>query len=313
MDSSKGNFLPATQAPSAEQDDKGFSKIAALLDTMGSITLSQVCTVTGLEATTIQNWIKRGWVANPVGKKYEERHIARILIINALKECFRLEQIASLMNYVNNNAKGTSGEAYIKESELYSFLRRSLQMLGQVDDLSRSGVESIVDKVIALYESPNIDAHMRIRKALTVMIYACVCTDVKRGTEAMMKQIIDEYESIDHTADEPEEAPLVKEKTKKATKEVVTADAAPVATPIEPPLQQAPDLPSEPVPEPATEEVEPPVVEARKTIAQALREWEQYNTIEDNADSETINEIVEKSSKTWLSRIGFGSKDVENS
>jgi DNA-binding transcriptional MerR regulator len=300
MDSSKGSFVSGTKSD-ADQDDKGFSRIAALLDTMGSITLSQVCTVTGIEATTIQNWIKRGWVANPVGKKYEERHIARILIINALKECFKLEQIASLMNYVNNKTKDSNEESYIKESELYSFLRRSLQMLGQVDDLSRSGVEAIVDKVIALYESPNIDAHMRIRKALTVMIYACVCTDVKRGTEEMMRQILSEYEDASDPTEELKEASISQTKEK-------------VAETIVEPSVSAPSVElSAPLPEATQDEIEPPVVEARKTIAQALREWEQYSVAEDIADSETINEIVEKSSKTWLSRIGFSNKDLENS
>ena len=297
MDGSKGSFIPDSAAGKTDHLEQGFEKIEALLETMGNITLSQVCTVTGLEPTTIQNWIKRGWVANPVGKKYEERHIARILIIDALKECFKLEQIASLMNYVNNCAKGSSSEMYIKESELYSFLKQALQMLGQVDDLSRSGVEAIVDKVIALYDSPNIDAHMRIRKALTVMIYACVCTNVKRGTEAMMQQILDEYENSDSLTVEPDDVSAADKTKKEITKEQDDKPEEVAQSPVSP--------------EPAVQEE--PVVEARKTIAQALREWEEISASDDKVDNETVKEIIENSSKTWLSKIGLGGKDAENS
>ena len=290
MNGRTGGFMPGAISGRPESGEKEFAKIEALLETMGGITLSQVCTVTGLEATTIQNWVKRGWVAHPLGKKYEERHIARILLINALKECFKLENIASLLSYVNNCDIGESSEVYIKESELYNYLQQALKMLGQSDDLSRSGIESIVDKVIALYDSPNIDAHMRIRKALTVMIYACVCTNVKRGTEAMMQQILDEYEHADFSTVRPEETQI-------------TIDESPPSQPDMSEILQD------------TEEIaeikKEAVVEARKTIAQALREWEEISASEEEADDEAITEIVEKSSKTWLSRMGLGNKDTE--
>lgn len=284
MDGSKESILPDKTANKTDPLEKDFAKIEALLETMGSITLSQVCTVTGLEPTTIQNWIKRGWVANPVGKKYEERHIARILIINALKECFKLEQIASLMNYVNNCTKDSSGEIYIKESELYSFLKQALQMLGQVDDLSRSGVESIVDKVIALYDSPNIDAHMRIRKALTVMIYACVCTNVKRGTEAMMQQILREHEG---SADDDLE--VIAEKVSAAAQEIKEE-----TTQVDKGEVLAESL--------GSAEQEKPT-ETRKTIAQALREWEEISASETEGEEEQAEEITENPSKAWFSKI----------
>ena len=292
-----GGFMSEAPSSGARQE-KEFAKIEALLDTMGSITLSQVCTVTGLEPTTIQNWVKRGWVAHPVGKKYEERHIARILILNALKECFKLEHIASLMNYVNNCESGTYTDKYIKESMLYTYLRQSLKMLGQTDDLSRNGVESIVDKVIALYESPNIDAHMRIRKALTVMIYACVCTDVKRGTEAMMQQILDEYESSDGAYDEPVAVANGGNETSISQAEAEMTNANVTAT-----------TPSDEIPAEIKQEA---VGEAKKTIAQALREWEEISSSSDKeVDDEAISDIVEKSSKNWLSRIGLGVNNPE--
>ena len=44
-----------------------FSMIAPVLEATGGLTLSQLSTLTGLEGTTIQNWIKRGWVTATKG------------------------------------------------------------------------------------------------------------------------------------------------------------------------------------------------------------------------------------------------------
>ena len=220
--------------------EKGFSKIEVLLDATGGLSLSQVCSVTGLEGTTIQNWVKRGWVAHPKGKKYEEVHIARILIINALKECIKLEHISMLMTYVNGSVQDSKGVA-IKESELYSYLCDALRQSGRSDDHSRNGVESVVDSVIRNYRSTRPGARVRIRKALTLMIFACVCTDVKRRTEAMMGQIL-------HELEHPET--------------VVTPAEAQVVRAIE-----------NSYPEELMEEIEA-VTETKKTVSQALREWD---------------------------------------
>ena len=218
-------------------DDKGFAKIEILLEATGGLTLSQVCAVTGLEGSTIQNWVKRGWVEHPVGKKYEEIHIARILIINALKECIKLEHIAMLMNFVNGR------DAIIKESTLYNYLCEALKQSGQSDDHSKSGVETVINNVIKDYSDPNPDSRIRIRKALTLMIFACVCTDVKRRVDAMMGQILIEL-------DDPKPKP----------KPVVPI---PVVEPVK-------------IEEPEEEPVEvlEDIIETRKTVSQALREWD---------------------------------------
>ncbi|MDR2570504.1 MAG: DUF1836 domain-containing protein [Oscillospiraceae bacterium] len=219
-------------------DSKGFAKIEMLLEATGGLSLSQVCAVTGLEGTTIQNWVKRGWVEHPVGKKYEEVHIARILIINALKECIKLEHISLLMSYVNGKSQDGS-EAIIKESTLYNYLCEALKQSGQTDDHSKSGVETVINNVIKDYSDPNPDSRIRIRKALTLMIFACVCTDVKRRTEAMMGQILVELENP---------RPVV-------------------PLPI-------PELVLEPIEEDEPAEVLEDIIETRKTVSQALREWD---------------------------------------
>jgi len=276
MADAKEKLMPGTTTTYIDRGEKGFSKIEMLLEATGGLSLSQVCSVTGLEGSTIQNWVKRGWVAHPKGKRYEEIHIARILIINALKECIKLEHIALLMNYVNGPAEDTGG-AIIKESELFNFLCEALERMGHPDDSSGGGVESVVETVIKDYTGPKADSRVRIRKALSLMIYACVCTDVKRRTEAMMGQVLYELEH-------PE---TIKAETEAAAEEPPAADP-----PAEAESEDAP----------------------RKTVIQAIREWDANDissverAIIDYSEESKEKPEVEKEEKhsyrPWYSRKG---------
>ena len=262
MGETKEKLLPGTATAYVERGEKGFSKIEMLLEATGGLSLSQVCAVTGLEGTTIQNWVKRGWVTHPLGKKYEEVHIARILIINALKECIKLEHIALLMDFVNGPANDKNA-GIIKESELYNFLCDALEQMGQASDSSRGGVENVVEVVIKRYEGPNPDSHVRVRKALTLMIFACVCTDVKRRTEAMMDQILldlEHPERLEAQAAEP--APVI------AGQEAAERDK-----------QDRAVKPEDAIPAETRQDDAAVSTATHKTVSQALREWD-FSSVE---------------------------------
>jgi hypothetical protein len=59
----------------------------------GGMVLSQVASLTGLEPYTVQNWVKRGFLTKPQGKRYTLRQLCRILNINLIKNVMPLEQI----------------------------------------------------------------------------------------------------------------------------------------------------------------------------------------------------------------------------
>ncbi|MCL2249750.1 MAG: DUF1836 domain-containing protein [Oscillospiraceae bacterium] len=283
-----------TKAPS-EQGLRGFDKIQMLLEATGGLSLSQVCSVTGLEGSTIQNWVKRGWVAHPIGKKYEEVHIARILIINALKECIKLEHISLLMGYVNGFSED-GAEGIIKESALYSYLYEALKQSGQASDHSRGGVEAVIENVIKDYKDPDPNSKIRIRKALTLMMFACVCTDVKRRTEAMMGAILSELE------DPKPVAPLPK---------------LDLNLDVRAPAIQTPVVATAPISAPAVhiQEEAPIVIEPRKTVSQALHELREWDTSsvekiiidyeeETQPEPEEPEEKAKPQSKPWYVRKG---------
>lgn len=70
---------------------------------------------------TVQNWVKRGWVSAPVNKRYGERQVARILLINLLRPAMRLDQIASLLRYVNGSVDDRTDDI-LPDDQLYNWL-----------------------------------------------------------------------------------------------------------------------------------------------------------------------------------------------
>ena len=74
----------------------------------GGITLSQVCIMTDLEPYMVQNWIKRGFVSSPKKRVYSREQLARILIINMLRESLQIEKICGLMDEIHNYEKAES-------------------------------------------------------------------------------------------------------------------------------------------------------------------------------------------------------------
>ena len=73
-----------------------FSIFRPLIRATDGLTLGQVCAITGLEPSTVQNWVKRGFVPHPVRKKYHERQLARILLISALRESMQIDRIGEI-------------------------------------------------------------------------------------------------------------------------------------------------------------------------------------------------------------------------
>ncbi|HIZ83779.1 MAG TPA: DUF1836 domain-containing protein [Firmicutes bacterium] len=181
-------YLPGTSLPDTSADRSAFSQMEPLLAATGGLSLSQVAAVTGLEGSTIQNWVKRGWVPKPVGKKYGETQLARILIISALRDCMQLEQIAKLLAYVNGQVEDRSDDI-IGESQLYNYLCAIVRRMRPEEGLSLAKVRQLVGEETAGYSGPTPDAAGRLEKALTVMALACHAGRIKNLAEELLHEL----------------------------------------------------------------------------------------------------------------------------
>lgn len=121
--------LPGTEMNFSEQaEENAFSLIEPIIAATGGLTLSQLSKLTGLQGSTIQNWIKRGYVTCAVGKKYTQPQITRILLINILRNSMKLEDIANLMTYINGKVDDLSDDI-LHDKELYNLLCKLICIL----------------------------------------------------------------------------------------------------------------------------------------------------------------------------------------
>ncbi len=177
--------IPGTAITYSEQGRyTAFSLIAPVLDATGGLTLSQLSKLTGLEGSTIQNWIKRGWVSSPKSKKYSEKQVVRIILINMLKGVMKLEQIANLMTYINGDVEDTSDDI-IDDVTLYNILCRIIFTAVDEGAFAPERIrELIAEELIQCASEINFGAD-KLSKAVYIMVMAyrsaCLKNEMEKG------------------------------------------------------------------------------------------------------------------------------------
>ena len=167
-------IIPGTNKPYINSDAFGeFKKTIELTD---GLSLGQVCSITGLEPMIIQNWVKRGYVARPVHKKYHEKHVARILLINSLKEAMRIDEIGRLMILVNGDVEDESDDL-LSEADLYSLFSKVVYKLDE------NNYEKTIRQVM---KSVNMNDD-KLFTALEVMINAYISGEHKKISKQYLK------------------------------------------------------------------------------------------------------------------------------
>ena len=174
-------LIPGTTIPYENINGSAFSVFVPMINATDGLALGQVCSVTGLEVSTIQNWVKRGYVPHPVKKKYYERHFARILLISALKVSMQIEKIGELMTYVNGDTEDTSDDI-ISESLLFDYLCETVREL-DLEGYTEDEVRPVIEKVISGYSCPDEGAKERLILALMVMVSAYVSGRIKCASD----------------------------------------------------------------------------------------------------------------------------------
>ncbi len=186
-------LIPGTTLKFTEQArNSAFSMISPVLEATGGLTLSQLSKLTGLEGTTIQNWIKRGWVSSTKGKKYDKQQVLRILLINMLRNAMKLDDIVKLMEYVNGDVEDTSDDI-VAEDLLYNILCRIIFKAEDEGAFVPEIVEELVAQEVDEYKDEITDVQ-KLRKAMYVMIMAYRSGYLKGEMEKGMEVILSEMQ-----------------------------------------------------------------------------------------------------------------------
>lgn len=153
---------PGTVIPNENGKDCSFATFADMIKATGGITLGQICSITGLEASTVQNWVKRGFVPKPQNKIYGERHLARILLISALRKGLQIDRIGALLEFVNGDTEDESDDI-ISEPELYT------RFCTEICDSGDHSIDFLRDKWSKPPHESDSETENRLYYALRIM------------------------------------------------------------------------------------------------------------------------------------------------
>ncbi len=179
-------IIPGTTLAARREDAALIEEQFKAMFLAGGMVLSQVSSVTGLEPYTVQNWVKRGFLTNPQQKRYTLRQLCRIININMLKAALPLEQICSLLGYINGNLNDESDDL-IDDSVLYFLFVRLAANYSVMHN--NEGRDAYLAQLLKDYHEPVPGAKERVEKVLRVMLTAWAASQLRRQAEAMAKAL----------------------------------------------------------------------------------------------------------------------------
>ena len=155
------------------------------------VMLTQIREISGIDGSTLQNWTKRGWVANARLKRYNIDQVAHILIINMLRSCMQLDKIAFLVSYINGRVYDESDDI-IRDSQLYDYICRILDKLMKAGEISPDSttLKSTIEKITSDYEEKVSGARRRLNTALEIIIIAYYASIIKSHSDAMVDKLM---------------------------------------------------------------------------------------------------------------------------
>lgn len=179
-------IIPGT---TLEDDRANADRIENLFSSMflaGGLTLSQVATVTGLESHTVQNWVKRGFLPSPRGKRYDMAQVCRIINMNMLKGTLQLEQVCSLMTYLNGRLEDESDDL-VDDAKLYFMFIRLAARARQVG--GDKEWEDALQEITADYTEPVPGARDKLIRVLRIMLTVWAANTLRTAAEKMIEEL----------------------------------------------------------------------------------------------------------------------------
>ncbi len=164
----------------------GFSLLSPIFSLGSGLLLSQITHIAdNLSKETVQNWVKRKYVDPPKkGRFYDQNQVARILIFNALRKVLELEDIKLLLQFVQENSKGT-----VTEKELLELFNTSVMKTRSITSGDLAGYEKAVGKEIMLSLDQKGGDKAKIKTVIYIMLTAYQSGILKQQAENLMLEL----------------------------------------------------------------------------------------------------------------------------
>lgn len=152
------------------------------------VMMATIRNVAGIDTSTIQNWVKRGWVANSRRRHYDPEQVAHILIINMLRSCMQLDDIDFIIRYINGEVGDTSDDI-VSDIQLYDYICRILDAMDHASACGPEEVRQIVRNETADYREPVGGAKQRLMQALEIIVVTYCAATVKSYADNLFAEI----------------------------------------------------------------------------------------------------------------------------
>ncbi len=183
--------MPGTVLIAQREKDGDGEHMLRSLYLGGDISLAQVAAVTALEPHTVQNWVKRGFLTAPVGKKYSLNQLCRIININMLRGVFSLERTCGLLGYINGRLDDNADDI-IGDADLYFMF---ISLAARAQQLTRpEACDRILAEMLRDYVEPYPGAKERVSNVLKVMLTAYLAAKMRNSADRMLTQLEEEIE-----------------------------------------------------------------------------------------------------------------------
>lgn len=178
--------IPGTALKIQREEAEHIEDIFSALFLAGGIAMAQLSVITGLEAYTVQNWVKRGLLSPPQGKKYTQRQLCRIININMLKGVLPMDRVCKMLAYINGRLDDESDDA-IDDSQLYCMFVKLAAKIRQLSNETER--QAMLQTVMADYEEPFPNAKQRVEQVLQIMLTAWVAGRMRQEAENMLDNL----------------------------------------------------------------------------------------------------------------------------
>lgn len=166
----------------AGMEQQAFAPLEGILSATKGLTLGQVSEITGLSGSSIQNWIKRGWVAKPSGKRYEETQIIRIILINMLRPAVSLDKIVALMEYINGSVEDRKDDI-IPDRQLFNYLCAVICAADEAGTTDRDEILEIIETEISDFRRDGEQDKIRLKNVILCMTLSYLSAEMKRKAD----------------------------------------------------------------------------------------------------------------------------------
>lgn len=186
------DVLPGTTIQTSLDKHDVAMRILNNIFATGGLVLSQVSQLTSLENHVIQNWVKRGFLTSPIGKRYSKNQFCRIVVINMLKETLRLDTVAGMLSYINGVLTDKSDDI-IDDSDLYNYyvnLLVEISKLGISNGfVDQKSLNKALSELLTDFKEVYPGAKKRLQKVLAVMSTAHTSAMLRKRAELMAVEL----------------------------------------------------------------------------------------------------------------------------